>query len=291
MNSDFCNQINSVIASYLDHYATLVNKINMPIDGSKATQELNDPIYSTHVASAYSWSLVLQEIALDNLEGIKRTLTEPLLTYAPFVLFRGLLEVSAISVWLGSTTVNSMKRAERFFIFRNNSLTQQKKFYNSINDSNNIKIIEEKIDQMIVNAQSKGLFDILHKKGERLVIVDLPSSTELIKNIFDAEDTYRLFSAIAHGKHWAVILSSFNTVEKNIEIYKGIKGGRLEKDISPLFMLYVVRYSLLYLGKSLIERYKLFGYNPDSVIQLFEKSSQDIKSIAIAYEIPINWKD
>jgi hypothetical protein len=284
MELDFCGEINRIFDEYLEVTKSLINLKNDPELNSQANSELVDPIYKNHIASSIAMIISLREIAADNLMGIQRLLISPIMSFAPFVLFRGLVEVAALSLWFSSTSLNAKERTERYFIYRHDSLIQQIKFINS--DENHEKTIEiqQNLEKLKNNAEAIGL-NITTRHSDKIIIKQMPKRIEIIKDMLDAESTYRLFSAISHGQHWAYFSSSFKKGQTNVEIYPGIKGGIIEKNIEPIALIYLCKLSIIYLTKSEIEQFKYFGWDTAQLIQLLHQLNTKIEKIVKLYNL------
>lgn len=284
MDQNFLVEINNVLDDYGEKSKNLINLFDSPCEKSQAKNELRCKKFSEHIASSISMIILLREIAFDNFFGIQRLFSEPLLTFAPYILFRGLLEAISLSLWFSSTKLSAMQRTERYLIYRHDSLIQQNKLFHSTGemakiDSNNAKLIE--IEE---NSKELGLNLIRTKKG-KTSFIKMPSKTQIINKTLDGEGIYRLFSAITHGQHWAIIASSFKKTKTDIDIYEGVKGGLIEKNIDPFAIIYLCILSLNYLSKGEIEQLNYFGWDSKPLVNLFDIERIKIIELSKLYNI------
>ncbi len=274
---EFIEEINKVFSEYLHDSVEIINKRIDPDEHSLAKKELDDVVFKEYIASVFSIGITLREIAADNLMGIQRLLCNPVMTFAPFVLFRSLVEVSALSKWFMATSIDLRERVGRYFSYKNYSLTEEVKWLRSLGEDSKSTSILMKIEDVKKCAQDLGI-----------EIIRMPLKTYLIKDMLDAESTYRLFSAIAHGQHWAFLRSSFKAVKTESEIYDGIKGGFLEKDIEPIGILYLCLFSLTYLINAETEQFKYYGWDEKPLTQLLFRATDQLKNITKNFNISVN---
>src|SRR5271157_4043980 len=91
---------------------------NQPSIESKAITELGDSRYHKAVANAYSQSGVQLLMACDQVIGLSRALAEPMLTIAPWVCVRAILELTAVASWLVDPAIGAKERAARSYALR-----------------------------------------------------------------------------------------------------------------------------------------------------------------------------
>ena len=86
--------VHNAIVDYIAIYK------NQPSLNSKAMTELGDSRYHKAISNAYSQSGIQLLIASDQVIGLSRALTEPVLTIAPWTCVRAILELTALGSWL-----------------------------------------------------------------------------------------------------------------------------------------------------------------------------------------------
>ena len=144
-------------------------------------------------------------------------MTEPVETFAPWVCVRSVLEASAIASWLLTPDINAEERAKRSFAFRYEGLSQSVMFMRAakINQSE----IDDKLKRIVEvenQAVACGLERLVDKKLKRNGIgMQMPKVTELVKQVFDDESTYRLLSGMAHAHNWALLNLSYTLYEQD----------------------------------------------------------------------------
>jgi len=89
-----------------------------PMPGSAGESDLRSAELHDHILTAFSQGTILVEAAQDHLTAFVRGITQPALTISPWASTRGILETSAISLWLLESEIGPQVRAERTFQFR-----------------------------------------------------------------------------------------------------------------------------------------------------------------------------
>ena len=92
-----------------------------------AARELASARAPELVETAFSQGSLLSLAARDQAEALVRSLTEPVLTIAPWPITRNLIEASAIGAWLLDPTIDAHERVSRSFAVRYKGLGQQVK--------------------------------------------------------------------------------------------------------------------------------------------------------------------
>lgn len=163
------------------------------------------------IRTVYAQVLSLLEVAGDQLSAFLKTLREPCETIAPWVCVRGLVEASAISVWLLEPGVPPLDRVGRSKALRYEGLEQQRKWLGAIGQ--NQSLVKKQIDGMVEEARAMGYKVLKDSRDRRIgVATRMPSITELARDALGMEGMYRLLSAIAHGHHWALQQLSFRVL-------------------------------------------------------------------------------
>ncbi|MBN2267387.1 MAG: hypothetical protein JW725_03550 [Candidatus Babeliaceae bacterium] len=286
MPTNFSDDLMIIIEKYLNETKALINEKQDPEKESKAFIELELSKAKDLTASVFSLGVILREVAADNLLGIQRVLTEPVMSYAPFVLFRGLMEMTALSLWLMSTKIDNNTRVARYLRYKRYSLDEYRKYANSLGNQELIDYVTTRnVELSKVSSEFTVTISEYRLLESEDVQRDIPSRTAIIKECLDAEDKFRLFSGIAHGQHWAIIQSCFKKTEVGTEIYEGVKGGLLEKSIPLPAYIFLCLFSITYLTKCEIEQFDMYGWDSQKLKNIEQKSTSDIGGIVKKYNI------
>jgi hypothetical protein len=126
----------------------------------------------------------------------------------------------------------------------------------------------EEIEQL---ALGLGMASSEKKKGIKRIVLgkEMPSITKIVNDVFQKEVDYRMLSAVVHGHLWALQVFSLKVVKKNQEIYPGVKGGYLEKNLEYSHISFLCVEAVTSLSQAALMKFKLFGF--------------DIKQMASAY--------
>ena len=166
------------------------------------------------VRVAYSQASLAITVAGDNTFAIVRALTQPVMTVAPWVLARAVLESASVAAWLLDPKIDASTRVSRSMSLRLKHLRDEVTYARSAlarhpgADKDFTKAIEEgnrRIDGLPSVAQKRSISPGHDKKGKLIGFPDAtPASTDLADNLGEG-DTYRLLSALAHGRSWAIM--------------------------------------------------------------------------------------
>ena len=104
-------------------------------------------------------------------------------------------------------------RVQRSLAFRYEGLGQQLKFLKSIGKHDEHDKLVRRIDSIESAAIALGFNKVIDGRGRRIGIGRvMPRVTEIIGDVLDEEETYRLLSAMAHGHLWALHPLGMRTV-------------------------------------------------------------------------------
>jgi len=118
--------------------------------------ELKNPERLEILSVAYSQANILIEHAAEHFIALQRTLTEPILTIAPWSCLRALLETSALACWIINPEIDIKTRIGRSYALRFEDLCQQLRYSDlKINGFSREKI-ENRIDLVEQLALSMG---------------------------------------------------------------------------------------------------------------------------------------
>lgn len=182
----------------------------LPRAGSRAAHEMADSRLAKSLLNAFQVGGLMLEAAADHAFALTRLLVEPVPTVAPWTCARGALEASALSCWLLAADISSRERAARGFAYRHATLREQQKLARSINDQPAFDRIAARIDEVEGTALALGLSRVVDKNDRRIGIGRvMPSTTDLVEEVFRQETLYRIFSAMAHSQSTAMVRLGF----------------------------------------------------------------------------------
>ena len=226
-----------------------------PTPNSPAIAELKTFERAQSVMTALSQGVLLSEVAADQLMTLVRSLTEPVQTISPWTCLRAILESSALAVWFLEPNIGVRMRVQRSFAFRFEGLEQQRKWMR-IAHASKLEKVKSRINSVEQVAVSLG-YDRIIDRNKKLIGLGqvMPSVTEIIKDTFDEEATYRLLSAIAHGHHWALTQLGFRLMDENQENNSNWtkvadSTHALEKNLEPNMAGYVCLKAVIAFTKS-----------------------------------------
>ena len=206
-------RIMSALKTLHDETASFFNQRGLnPTPDSQANSELS-AFRTKSVQTAYTQGKLLIEVSADQLIALFRSLTEPVLTIAPWTSVRSILESSALAAWLLDPSISARDRVQRSFAFRFEGLSQQVKFARA--SGLDTTKASSRIDDVETLALSLGFSRVQDVNGRRIGIgQQLPKMTDLIGSVLHEESTYRLLSAFTHAHSWAIQQLSFNQAQE-----------------------------------------------------------------------------
>lgn len=214
--------VTEAISIYLKETGTLIDNDHRTVWLYSTFKE--EILTRQEVQGAYLMAGLLFEIEADHIIAFTRTITEPVLTIAPWTITRSALEVAAFAIWLLDPKIDVIKRIERSLALRYKGQEEQKKYGNATNQN-----VLPKVEKRMEDIKETG-----RKIGVELKRPSMPSITNIIKETLDMEARYRLLSSIAHGHHWATQQVGFKVAERYDEY------SFLEKAIDIDRVLYLV---------------------------------------------------
>lgn len=254
-----------------------------PLSGSIAEDELQSCDRHEYLLCAYSQGSILIEVAADHLISFTRSVTEPVLTIAPWTSVRSLLEASAVSAWILDPDIKACERVQRSFSFRFEGLNQQVKYARSVGKEADLTRAQKRVKEIEVKANELG-YESLHNKHKqgKFIGIDpiMPSYTDLIGSMLDEEKIYRLLSAMIHGHPWALQRLGFNKVEKEGLQY-------LEKGLQPVFVIFLCDQAIRAFHKTIRSKCRLFGWDVDELSRLFDNMQQQLGVLCLGLNYPL----
>ena len=176
-----------------------------PRPGSPAALEMKESKRPESLETSISDALTLIDIAEQHLELFAKTTS-----LVPLTSARNALEPSAIATWLMDPGIAGHERVGRLFAYRFLGQFEMRKFYRSVKARDKEQKTDDAIQKIIEEARALG-YHTLKTEGKNpridaLHSRDLNDTTRLIRTVLgdDAEEVYRLLSAVAHARMWAV---------------------------------------------------------------------------------------
>ena len=187
----------------------LMDETAGPNEGSRAAEEFGKA--GELVKAAHVQAELAIIVAADHMAALERQLTEPVMTFAPWTTDRGILEASSTAMWL-LADVDLKKRVERSINLRLRHLEDQEIYVrDALKRHQDVPSFVEALPHIKARVQhlieQAATLDIPQKRDRRGRLIGfgegLPTATELADSQLDAGGTFRLLSAVAHGRTWA----------------------------------------------------------------------------------------
>lgn len=176
----------------------------------RASRDVDDERVDTEYMQAH----LLLESAGDLMIGLRRALSQPLLTLSPWTLARGVLEACAKAYWLLNPDVDFAEREARSLSLRWDDRRQQERMTNSAPWLFPASAHStDRAQQIEVEAVRRGYH--IHRHGRTNEVLGfgekpLPDVTTLV-NMFGFETMYRLLSGVAHHQTSSLLSAGFST--------------------------------------------------------------------------------
>ena len=206
--SHLCDEIRSFSA---DHG----NNLN---PGSPAEHELALSPCPRSLVTAWCRAAQLIESGGEHVTAFVKTITEPMEPIACWTCVRSMLESCALASWLLDPHIDARTRVGRVYALRYEGMEQQLKFLRATGGSDEgLQNLKKRLDEVESDALMLGYPSIVDKKRKRIGIGQkMPSATEVINQMLDEEEMYRLLSAVTHGHDWAIRGLGFHPVPDGV---------------------------------------------------------------------------
>ena len=273
----FVPALRETLSAFLNRCGELADANgNVPASTSQATQERTDSQRPESIVSAWSVASLLIENSADHISLFVKSIDEPIESLACWTSIRSMMEPCSIAAWLLDPQIDARARVSRVFALRYEGLTQQQKFARSINQPDaEIQKIGDRINDVEQAAVNLGYSTVLDRNGRRIGIGErMPGATDIIGDQLDDESTYRLLSAVAHGQHWAVRQLGFHSVDSNDnpDSVGNVPTQAFERTVNVNGIAFLGLHGALAFAHTLWNQYHYFGWNPDSIEELFERT-------------------
>ena len=260
----------STMRNLIEETAQIYNKYNNePTPESIARQQQNSFPNSALIEDVYSRGILSMESAADHLMAFSDSIKSPAKTIAPLTCVRGLMESSALAIWLLDPTIDAHTRAKRSFAFRYTGFIEQIKFLQVDNAQTEISKVEKRMEKVEQDAILLGYPRLLNKGKINGIATHMPSIIDLIRKTLNFEGEYRLLSGVAHGHHWATHQVGFKSID--MENSKGEKVKVLEKHLHPEIVLFATNISITSFAKVLWYLWRLYGWDVREIENFLDK--------------------
>jgi len=272
----------NVLNSFLDQTSVIWNENSeTPAPNSQADLELASFSRRESVATAYSQSGMLFEAAADYSMALVKTLTPPAMTIAPWGITRSAMEMSALATWLWDTKIHAYQRVQRSLAFWHKGLIDELKLAKKSGGFLDPKKVVARINYVEHIALELGIGNIVNKRGRKEFVFkkEMPTNTEVITDMLNKEQEYRLLSAMTHGRNWALQSLGFETVKIDQTIFEGVKGGHLEKKLNFSSINYLCTSALTSLASPILMKFKLYGWNARTMTILIKRNQDELAKL------------
>jgi hypothetical protein len=195
--------------------------------GSPAAAEAAKYPFHEAVKSAYVTAEISILAAGDHLVALKRVLTEPVLTFAPWTTARPILSNAARASWLADPKIEAEERIARGLSIRLSNVRSQTSTIPAFEqvgarDPRPKELREDLVRRVGALEEEARDLGIEEKRStsEKLLGFGngLPSDTALAKEQFGDEGLYRRLSSAVHGQFWSYLLGSLERVPGKLAV-------------------------------------------------------------------------
>ena len=174
--------------------------------GSPAKHELAVSPCPESLVTAWCKAAQLIESGGEHVTAFISTITEPIQPIACCTCVRSMLEPCSLAAWLLDPHIDAHTRVRRVFAIRHEGIEQYLKYVRVTGGSDEcLQSIKKRHGDVERDALKLGYPRIVDKKRKRVGIGQkMPSATEVINQMLDEEEMYRLLSAVTHGHDWAI---------------------------------------------------------------------------------------
>jgi hypothetical protein len=237
------------------------------LPNSQANSERASFVSPEDASAALCQGAVLIQVAADQLMAFTKTLTNPVQAIAPWACIRTMLETSALSSWLLDPQLDIRTRVQRSLAWQFEGLEQQLKYVRTsgLHDKATVTLIERHIDELENTALQLGYQRQVDKNRRRVRVGQrMPSSTEIVKQVYGNESSYRLTSAFVHGHFWAMQQLSFradSAVSRTpvLDEQQGIV--HVVNDVSPSNLILLIEIAGMIFARPIWNHCCLYGWD------------------------------
>jgi hypothetical protein len=138
-----------------------------------------------------------------------------------------------------------------------------------------------RLDRLEQQGRALGYQVFRTKKGKRVAVAkQMPSATDLVTSVLDAETDYRVLSAVVHGHAWALIQLGLHEIGPG---NSQVVGGHL-REFGRFLPRVAVTWASVACGAALHRvhenRARLFGVGAEELNSAYDRFSKQIKGAA-----------
>ena len=238
----------------------------LPVPGSQAEREQASLPYLETPSTAFSYAGAGFMAASNSLFALRRALTEPVLSIAPWGLARSVLELSAVAAWLLEPDITAAERERRGFNVRVRDIRRNKEYIKSLDPASSVPFdipgalqhLKVGLDKIARQAGMLG-FEANHDRHGWLRFVggaDVPGTTTLTSEIFGQPAVWHLLSGAEHGRFWALRGLGMRTVSQGFE--PGVSS--IEESLPLSSALWLIDYPLAWFTRAAWNRAAIAGW-------------------------------
>jgi len=191
------------------------------------------------------------------------------------------MEMSALATWLWDIKIHAYQRVQRSLAFWHKGLIDELKLAKKSGGFLDPKKVVARINYVEHIALELGIGNIVNKRGRKEFVFkkEMPTNTEVITDMLNKEQEYRLLSAMTHGRNWALQSLGFETVKIDQTIFEGVKGGHLEKKLNFSSINYLCTSALTSLASPILMKFKLYGWNARTMTILIKRNQDELAKL------------
>lgn len=226
---------------------------------------------------------LLIETAGDHLMAFTKTITEPAQAMAPWTCIRVILESSAVSAWLFQPDIDAKTRLKRSFAFRYEGQCQQLALVRAAQSGGAVSKVEKRIEEIDSEARQMGFEQVLNKRGHRTGIAqNMPSTSDLVKDLLGEEFMYRLSSAMTHGHPMALQQLSFRLSDRGTRLFtddssEPVKMSSAEKYVAPISIRALTFVAVSSLAMPVWYQCQLFGWDTQRLTSILDRGFDKLR--------------
>ena len=235
----------------------------LPVVGSQAEREQAALPALQAPSTAFTYAGVQLVAAGNSLIALRRALTEPALSLAPWGLARSVLELSSVAAWLLEPDIPAEERARRAFNVRVRDIRREGQYLRSLAPTSSSVIdalqhLKSRLDEIAQQAGTLG-FKANNDGAGWLRFVGnagVPGTTTLTSDIFGQSEVWHLLSGAEHGRFWALLGLGMRRVPQN----PAPAVSSAEESLSIASALWLIVYPLAWFTRVAWNRAALAGW-------------------------------
>lgn len=280
--SDYLNTARVVLNQFPGQIAAFHRHDEEPRAGSPASREREQCPDLELLDSAYAQGRQLVFLAsTDHLDGLIRSLTDPMLSCTPYTCARGVLEACSTAIWLMDDRITDKERIERSLNLRLDGVLSQRRSRDKVERGSQGKRDEWLRQNPRERAQERiAYFRACAKrakvrekcKGSRFIAFGsgIPTITDRIRFSLDAEVEYAILSSVTHAN--TAVLPQLSG-----SLHPTDKGLLLKPGLAPQFAIWLICKVIQWQSRAAWGYFRLFGCPLDGVIELLETTYKRLR--------------